>query len=391
MIKIENKENVIYVYVEGHIDSSNAPQFEKEVFECAEIKTCENVIIDASALEYISSAGLRVILKIRKQFPDMKIIGVNSSVYEIFDMTGFTDMIKVEKAYKQMSVEGCEVLGEGANGIVYRCDNDTVVKVYKNPDALDEIHRERELAKKALILGIPTAISYDVVKVGKGYASVFELLNAKSFSKLIRENPEDVDKYIKEYVELLKLIHSTKVDKDGMDDMKVTALSWVDYLKGHIPDAQFEKLKDLINALPDTDTLIHGDYHLNNVENQNGEVLLIDMDTLAYGHPIFELAPMYLAYVAFGDVDRSAVENFFKLPFETAYYIWRKSLSLYLDTDDEERIQDVENKVKVIGYTRLLRRTIKRYGTDNEESKKLIKNCKDKLNELLPIIDTLDF
>ena len=83
------------------------------------------------------------------------------------------------------AAEGCEVIGEGANGIVYRTDPDTIVKVYKNHDALEEIHNERELARKAFVLGIPTAIPYDVVRVGEGYGSVFELLNAKSFAKII--------------------------------------------------------------------------------------------------------------------------------------------------------------------------------------------------------------
>ena len=120
--------------------------------------------MDSENLEYISSAGLRVILRLKKAEPSLKVINVSADVYEIFDITGFTEIITIEKAYRKLSVEGCEAIGKGANGTVYRLDPDTIIKVYHNADALADIHRERELARRAFVLGIPTAIPYDVVK-----------------------------------------------------------------------------------------------------------------------------------------------------------------------------------------------------------------------------------
>ena len=119
-------------------------------------------------------------------------------------MTGFTEMMAVEKAYRVVSVEGCEEIGRGAKGTIYRIDQDNVVKVYNNPSALDDIQHEREVAKLALILGLPTAISYDVVRVGDSYGSVFELLNASAFSLILASEPEKMDWCVKEYVALLK-------------------------------------------------------------------------------------------------------------------------------------------------------------------------------------------
>ena len=66
-------------------------------------------------------------------------------------MTGFSEIMQVEKAYRRVSVEGCEVVGEGANGKVYRVDRDNVVKVYKNADALEDIKHEREEWAKATV------------------------------------------------------------------------------------------------------------------------------------------------------------------------------------------------------------------------------------------------
>ncbi|MBQ7604755.1 MAG: STAS domain-containing protein, partial [Clostridia bacterium] len=181
------------IELKGRIDSNNASAVEKDIFDRNPGGDGEPVTLDASGLEYISSAGLRVILRLRKSCPDLSITGVSTEVYDILEMTGFTEMMPVEKAYRVVSVEGCEEIGRGANGTIYRIDQDNVVKVYNNADALSDIQHEREVAKLALILGIPTAISYDVVRVGESYGSVFELLNAKSFSKILETEPEKFD------------------------------------------------------------------------------------------------------------------------------------------------------------------------------------------------------
>lgn len=167
----------------GHIDSTNSAQVEESLKAAADGKEIASFIVDAKSLDYISSAGLRVILSLKKQHKDFKVINVRSEVYEVFDMTGFTQMMEIQKAYKTVSIDGGEVIGEGKNGIVYRISPDTIVKVYKNPDALDEIKNERELAKKAFVNGIPTSISYDVVQVDGKYASMFEMLEADNISK----------------------------------------------------------------------------------------------------------------------------------------------------------------------------------------------------------------
>ena len=166
MIRTKKEDDRFVVAASGRISSDNAHDVEEQLLEAVKENTGLPVVINAEKLEYVSSAGLRVILHLRKMFPELSIVNVNSDVYDIFDMTGFTQMMNVSKAYRVVSVEGCEEIGRGANGTIYRIDQDNVVKVYNNADALADIQHEREVARTALILGIPTAISYDVVKVG---------------------------------------------------------------------------------------------------------------------------------------------------------------------------------------------------------------------------------
>jgi uncharacterized protein (TIGR02172 family) len=382
-------KNILYIALEGRIDASNAAQAEEKIFGIKNENPDKHTVVDADNLEYISSAGLRVILRLRKEEPKLAIINVAPDVYEVFDMTGFTDMVTVEKAYQRMSVEGCEFIAKGANGAVYRYDAETILKTYFAKDALPEIKQERENARRAFVLGINTAIPYGIVRVGDGYGTVTELLNATSVTKLIRQNPDDMTEAVKYYVDMLKSIHAVEVEDGEVPDMKEIALDWARFVTAHIPEEQGRKLISLIEAVPKQNTLMHGDYHTNNVMVQNGEPLLIDMDTLCMGHPVFELGSMFNAFVGYSELDHQNMVDFFGYSFETAGKFWNASLKMYLGTEDETVCQKVMEKAMVIGYTRMLRRAVRRPNEADSPAK--IARCKEMLAELLNNVDCLTF
>ena len=383
--------NAVTVLLSGRIDSNNAGKIENEIRDQLAGREGMPVILDADKLEYISSAGLRVILRLKKNFDDLRIINVHSEVYEILEMTGFTEMMTVEKAYRVVSVEGCEEIGRGANGTIYRIDQDNVVKVYNNADALEDIRHEREVAKLALILGIPTAISYDVVKVGDSYGSVFELLNASSFSKILASNPEKMDWCVQEYVKMLKKIHSTVVPDGKLPDMRETGIDWARFVQDYLPEEAGRKLVALFEAIPYDNHMIHGDYHTKNLELQNDEVLLIDMDTLAVGYPIFELGSIFNSFIGFSELDHDQIMRFQGFDAETGATFFRKSLAAYLETNNERKISEVEDKARIVGYTRMIRRSIRRKGLETEKGRAEIDFWKKNLLALLEKYDTLLF
>lgn len=382
-------KDIIYIAVEGRIDASNAAEAEEKIFGIKNDNPGKHTVLDADKLEYISSAGLRVILRLRKEEPKLAIINVAPDVYEVFDMTGFTDMVTVEKAYQRMSVEGCEFIAKGANGAVYRYDAETILKTYFAKDALPEIKQERENARKAFVLGINTAIPYGIVRVDDGYGTVTELLNAVSVTKLIRNNPDDMSEAAGYYIDMLKSIHAIEVEDGEVPDMKETALAWAQFVSAHIPEEQGKKLRALIEAVPKQNTLMHGDYHTNNIMVQNGEPLLIDMDTLCMGHPVFELGSMFNAFIGYSELDHEVTKNFFGYTHEAAEKFWDMSLKMYLGTDDEEVCRSVAEKAMIIGYTRMLRRAIRR--PEEADSPAKIARCKEMLEILLNKVDTLIF
>ena len=177
---------------------------------------------------------------------------------------------------------------------------------------------------------------------------------------MIVAEPENKDKYIKIFADLLKEIHETEVKEGLLPSNKQTALGWAKWLEEHIPAETYQKLYRLIDEIPESNHMLHGDYHTNNVHYANGEAILIDMDTLSTGNPIFEFASIYLAYRGYGEVDKSMVEDFLKLDFETAGYILKKLFDFYFEGKDEAYKEKVLDNAKVIAYTRALRRTIKR-------------------------------
>lgn len=93
--KIENQKATITLT--GRLDTTTAPELDAVLNEClADVK---ELIIDTKELEYISSAGLRVILKAQKIMNTqgaMKLVNVCDSIMEVFDITGFADILTIE-------------------------------------------------------------------------------------------------------------------------------------------------------------------------------------------------------------------------------------------------------------------------------------------------------
>jgi len=99
MLNINKEENGtnLTVSLEGRLDTTTAPQFEGELISSLDGKT--EVVLDMEKLEYISSAGLRVLLsaqKIMNKQGEMVIKNASEEVKEIFDVTGFSDILTVE-------------------------------------------------------------------------------------------------------------------------------------------------------------------------------------------------------------------------------------------------------------------------------------------------------
>ena len=98
-MKIEIKKNANETIIEiiGRLDTITAPALDKTINE--DLENTKNLVLDVKGLEYISSAGLRVLLSAQKKMQkigSMKVVNVCSEVMEVFEMTGFADILVIE-------------------------------------------------------------------------------------------------------------------------------------------------------------------------------------------------------------------------------------------------------------------------------------------------------
>lgn len=154
ILKYSNTNDALTISLDGRVDSKNVKQIEAELHKLVSAKSAGPIILDCQKLDLISSAGLRMVLRLKQSISETKLINVSPTVYDVLQTTGFTELMEVHRAYRVISVKDCEKIGEGSNGVVYHYDEDTIVKTYWNPDALPEIQRERELARTAFVLGV---------------------------------------------------------------------------------------------------------------------------------------------------------------------------------------------------------------------------------------------
>ena len=354
------ENNTLTIYLEGRIDSNNAAENDKEIAEAVAANTDAHLAIDAEHLEYISSAGLRVLMKLRKSAgKPLPVLNVSSEVYEIFDVTGFTEMLDVKKKLREVSVEGCECIGQGATASVYRIDRETIVKVFKPNAGMEIIRQENERSKNAFLSGIPTAISYDTVKVGDCFGTVFELLDARDFLSVLENDKAHLDDHISLFAKAMHRMHQIEVDPAKFPPTKQGSLAVLPRLAGVCGEEEIGKLRRLYESVPDRSTFIHGDSHPGNVMVQDGQFLFIDLMTCGSGHPVFDLASMCSAYhmpPKFGDRKMSPLLRYFTE--EECARIWKVYLASYLETENKDLIERAEKQITAVSAARTLFATV---------------------------------
>ena len=203
--KLDNE--VLTVTLDGRLDTEAASKFEAELNAIRTENAHTSMVVDASGLEYVASSGLRIILKLVKSEKNFKLENVCAAVYEVFEVTGFSKIIQMTKALRKVDLSKCEKIGAGGNGAVYRISEDEIVKVNYNPATYSALDKELAKAKEAFLLGVPTAISFDLVDCGEGRRGVvYETIKSKSLGETIQSNPELMEELTEKYIEQLHIL-----------------------------------------------------------------------------------------------------------------------------------------------------------------------------------------
>ena len=90
-------DNVLTFHLEGELNSYNSEEVEKELDSIIQASTFNAIKMDMEKLVYISSAGLRIIVRLKQMYDDLTLTNVDDSVYSIFEMVGFNSILKIER------------------------------------------------------------------------------------------------------------------------------------------------------------------------------------------------------------------------------------------------------------------------------------------------------
>lgn len=334
--KLDN--DVLKVSLEGRLDTEASVKFETEIAVISKENPHASMVIDAEGLNYIASSGLRVILKMAKAEKDFRIENVCSTVYEVFELTGFSKIIKMSKALRKIDLEKCEKIGFGGNGAVYRISEDEIVKVNYNPETYEGLDKELARAKEAFLLGIPTAISFDLVDCGEGKRGVvYETIKSLTLGETMQNAPERMEELTEKYIEQLNHLHSIRTDNPIFGSAKENYRNQVANASKFLTGEEGELLKLILEALPEGDRLVHCDAHPKNLMIQNGEMLWIDMEQMSAGHPIYDL--ISIAVILNGMRTDEMIMGIAGMNNATVALLKDCFIRKYFKTEDPEMIQ----------------------------------------------------
>ena len=334
--KLDN--DVLKVSLEGRLDTEASVKFETEIAVISKENPHASMVIDAEGLNYIASSGLRVILKMAKTEKDFRIENVCSTVYEVFELTGFSKIIKMSKALRKIDLEKCEKIGFGGNGAVYRISEDEIVKVNYNPETYEGLDKELARAKEAFLLGIPTAISFDLVDCGEGKRGVvYETIKSLTLGETMQNAPERMEELTEKYIEQLNHLHSIRTDNPIFGSAKENYRNQVANASKFLTEEEGELLKLILEALPEGDRLVHCDAHPKNLMIQNGEMLWIDMEQMSAGHPIYDL--ISIAVILNGMRTDEMIMGIAGMNNATVALLKDCFIRKYFKTEDPEMIQ----------------------------------------------------
>lgn len=348
--QLTNNGGKVTLTLVGRLDTVAAQELNAELQPLlAKQDSIESLVVDAEGLEYISSSGLRILLTLTKQYKDFRIISVQPAVYDVLNMTGFTKIMNVERALRNLSVDGCEIIGIGGVGTVYRLDDDTIIKVFREGTTIEEVRGEINMSKEAFVMGMPTAISFDVVKVGGQYGLVYELLDADTLSACIKREPERIDEFARRYAELFRQLHQIDVPASSSVPCAMeNERKQVMHIHRYFPQESIDLLMQILDAIPNGRSLLHLDLQTKNAMVQNGELMLIDMGEVGYGHPLLDLGHAYSAMVTLvGDY-----EKIIGMPKALGVELWNRAIGYYLEGLPADVVEQRKRQIEVVSCVR---------------------------------------
>ena len=243
---------------------------------------------------------------------------------------------------KKSEIANMAVIGKGACATIYKLEDDKVLKLYDKGDrnTAEFVKNEFDISTEIYNIGITTAKTYELCECDGIYGAVYEFVSGDTMLDMI-EKEGNLSDFISDLSDIGKQIHSNSVDTKTFPKATELLERLIVHIKPWVNDEQYKHIEMLIDAIPDDNTLIHGDFHPGNIIIRQGKPILIDVGGASHGHPVFDFISMHRMMKK---------EVFSKVSDGIFAKIYDEYIEKYFDHETFEMHKDSYNEIMDIMY-----------------------------------------
>lgn len=359
--KINDNEAV--VYAKGYIDTETSESFSDYINRLHSLNKDIKINIDFSNVKMITSACVRCLLQFHKSGYNYELKGISKEIFTVLKITGVSAILNIKQETFSINTEGCKVLGRGFHSEVYRLDEETIAKIYFEKNEIDNAINERIISKQAFIKGVPTEISFALCESNGRPGLIYELVDANTLLSIFVEDINGMEKYITDYVNLVKSVHTfDNVGMTGIYDKKKGFINEANFISKYIPKECYERIIRLKDEIPDSNRLVHGDPHPANVMLTDKGMIFIDLSDMGFGDEKFDLMFLYRTLKLFPMLPN----NKYALKEKEAAKLWDLFIKEYYKDEDESYIESQLIDIKLLALNSIINRFCLKNPRSNE-------------------------
>lgn len=242
------------------------------------------------------------------------------------------------KTYQQINQSEWTLVGEGYNGQAYLSEAHPGVMlklVRRELGAARHVEKEFKAAQAAAAIGLPTPQVYEIVRDGEDHGYLCQAIEGKkSLARMCADEPGRIPEIAAIMADYGHALHNTPIPS-GVDvaDMKALLKKAVES-SPLLTEAQRERLKALVQVMPEDKTCLHGDFQPGNLIMAQGKPYWIDLGWLAQGYYKMDLAHLYKMMVVDSKIPQ--VQDLTHMTQEQMVAFWDAFAKVYTGSDDVE-------------------------------------------------------
>lgn len=245
--------------------------------------------------------------------------------------------------FRRQACAGFPVIGKGRTAAVYDLDS-KVLKLFKPSVPFTMIRQELVLTEAVHAYGIKAPGAYEIVRSGAAYGIIMDKMPGKELEHLLSDDPDSCESRMQEFAAAVHGLHRVRVCDDRLPDLKKVSMTLCENMPRSFCNVQEKKkIKAIFEAIPDADTLVHGDCHPGNVIVCGSDLYFIDWMLCGKGHPVFDLMCMYSHCVFLPSLSAGSEKDRKRASEEER--LFDAFLAAYYSTASKERLAQIKEQI----------------------------------------------